>query len=102
MATPQCALCDSALPAAAEQQLLKPVSEANADVHEFLVTFVKPDCRFGTEAAYTCRRTCFANLTKSVRHNIALRELLCTLEAPVMLALQMSCDNHVTNLIPAI
>ena len=78
MATPQYALCDAAL------QLLNPVSEANADVHEFLhVTFVRPDCRFGTEAAYTCRRTCFADLTKSVRHNVALRELLCTLGAPV-------------------
>ena len=75
MATPQCALCSAALPAAAERQLLKPVSGVSADVHEFLVTLVRLDCRFGTEAACTCHRTCFANLT---RHNVALRELLCT------------------------
>ena len=47
----ECTLCDAALPAAVEQQLLKLVSEANADVHEFLVTSVKPDCCFGMEAA---------------------------------------------------
>ena len=29
------------------------MSEVNADVREFLVTFVRPDCRFGTEAACT-------------------------------------------------
>ena len=72
MATPQFNLCDAALPAATERQLLNPVSEENMDVHEFLVTFVRPDSCFGTEVAYTCCRTFFANLTKSVRHNVAL------------------------------
>ena len=80
MATPQCSLCDAVLPTAAERQLLKPVSEANADVHELQVTFVRPDCHFGTEAAYTCtcHQTCFANIT---RHNVALRELCARLIA---------------------
>ena len=31
--------------------LLNPVSEANADEHDFLVTLVRPGYRFGTEAA---------------------------------------------------
>ena len=55
MITPRYDFYEAALPATAEQQLLNPVSEANVDVHELLVTFVRPDCRFGTEAAYTCR-----------------------------------------------
>ena len=72
MITPQYDFYEAALPATAEQQLLNPVSEANVDVHEHLVTFVRPDCRFGTEAAYTCRRTFFSNLAKSFRHDVAL------------------------------
>ena len=31
----ECALRDAALPAAAERQILKPVSEANANIYEF-------------------------------------------------------------------
>ena len=74
--------CASALPAAAEQQLLKPVSEVNADVQEFLDSFVKPES-FWHGSSYTCRRTCFTILTKSARHNVALRKLLCTLRVSV-------------------
>ena len=72
MAALQCTLYNAGLPAAVERQILNSVSEADVDVHEFLVTFVRPDSRFGTEAAYTCHRTCFANLTRSLRHNVAL------------------------------
>ena len=50
----ECAVYDAALPAAAERQLLKPVSEANADVHEFLVTFVKPESFWHRSGTYLC------------------------------------------------
>lgn len=75
----RCFFCNAALLAAATRRLLHPVTDANADVHHFFVTVVRPGHHFSAESVYACRRVCFANLAKAMRHHIALQELLHTL-----------------------
>ncbi len=72
----KCLLCSKPLPYACKRRLLSPVTEANADVHEFFVTHVSPGFQFGEQQSYVCRQGCWGDLEKAVKHFVQLRDLL--------------------------
>ena len=82
---PMCVICQSDLPVATKRRIIHPISEVNADVHEFFVSVVSPGYRFepASEVRYTCRVPCFSNLENAVRHHVALQGLLESLRSRI-------------------
>ena len=83
--SPCCCLCSANLAVANRSRIISPVSEANADAHEFFTAFVRPGYRFGEELHYVCRTPCFSDLAKAVKHYVALEQLLLAFGAPARL-----------------
>ena len=81
--SPCCFLCSASLGFPTKRRVISPVSEVNADIHEFLVTAVRPGHQFGSKVAYVCRMPCFSNLTKAVKHHVTLRDLMLSFGAPI-------------------
>ena len=74
--SPCCFLCSASLGFPTKRRVISPVSKVNADIHEFLVTVVRPGHQFGSKVAYVCRMPCFSNLTTAVKHHVTLRDLM--------------------------
>lgn len=92
-----CLLCRLPLPVASKRRGIHPVSEVNADIHEFFVRTVAPGYAFSPcdTPKYLCRYPCYSTLEKALKSYISLQEHLSTMrsqldvcaESPVGLAL---------------
>ena len=73
-----CVICRLPLPVASKRRRINPVTEANADVHEFFIHYVVPGYVFSPSDSvkYMCLYPCFADIMKALKHHLALQELL--------------------------
>ena len=71
-----CCLCSADLAVVNRRRVIRPISEANADVCEFFTAFVRPGYEFGEAVHYVCRTPCFSNLVKTVKCHVALMATL--------------------------
>lgn len=97
--SPSCFLCSANLLVSSKRRLISPLSSAYAEVHKFVVDIVRPNHCF-EGVSYVCRLPCFANLTKAVRHHVALIELMEAFGTPTTKCVTADSTTHTDSCTP--
>ena len=85
-----CLVCGLDVEVASKRRLIYPVTEANAEAHNFFVQFVFRGYVFSSvhSPKYLCRSPCFSNLEKALKHKEALEKILASLRSQLASRLQ--------------
>ena len=92
-----CIVCNSDVPTAAQRRVINPRNERSAVVHDFFVNIVSSGYKFeSSSVSYLRRVPCFSNLQKVVKHHDALKELLVSLCANLLVPQSPAVQNEPT------